>query len=251
MKAIILAAGSSRRLLPLTNGIPKCLLTIGDKTILEHQLDAIDRAGIREAVIVIGYLKEMIIEFIDGSYKGIKKILFVENSEYSTTNTIYSLYLTRNEFLNEDFIYFNGDVLFHRDIVRLLVESEMDNVLAVDYRKCGREEVKFSVNSNNRIIKLSKTIPPSETEGEFIGIAKFGKKITPHFAKALEHHSLKGGKNLFFEKAVEDVLEKAFFFPLDVSQIPNIEIDFPKDLKKAVEEIYPAIINYEKSRCLQ
>jgi len=247
MKAIILAAGASRRLKPLTDGVPKCLLKIGDKTLLEQQLDAIDHAGIGEAVIVVGYFKEMIIDFFGTSYKGIRTVSYVENPDYAVTNTIYSLYLARNHFLNDDFVYFNADVLFQRDIVKLLIECRESNVLAVDYKKCGKEEVKFTTDSKKRIVKLAKTIPVGEAEGEFIGIAKFGKNITIPFAEALERYSTSGERNLFFEKAVEDILDKDLFVPLDVSHIPNIEIDFPADLKKAQEEVYPAILAYDRS----
>lgn len=247
MKAILLAAGASRRLMPLTEKIPKCLIKIGTKSIIEHQLDSIDYAGIKEAVIVVGYLKNMIEDFIGTRYKSIEKIIYVENPDYQSTNTIFSLYLTTSEFINEDFIYFNADVLFHKDIVKLLVNHEGENVLAMDYKKCGEEEVKFTTGTLNRIVKLGKYIPLNEAEGEFIGVAKFGKYITKFFSEALEHYSLKGDKNLFFEKAVEDILDKDIFIPLDVSSIPNIEIDFPEDLEKARNEIYPAILAYEKS----
>jgi choline kinase len=246
MKAVLLAAGASRRLLPHTRDLPKCLIRIGDKTILEHQLDAIDYTGIQEAVIVVGYCKEKIIEFIGPSYKNICTIKYIENEEYASTNTIYSLYLAREEFSQDDFIYFNADVLFHKDIVKLLVEHDSTNVLAVDYKKCGEEEVKFTTNTNNRIVRLSKEISSNEAEGEFIGVAKFGTNITRNFVDALEHHSLNGEKNLFFEKAVEDILHTDLFTPLDVSHIPNIEIDFPEDLERAQKEIYPAIMHYGK-----
>ncbi len=248
MKAILLAAGASRRLKPLTKDTPKCLIRIGEKTILEHQLDAVDNAGIDEAVIVVGYLKDRIIDFLGNRYRSIRRISYIENPDFAVTNTIYSLYLARDFFLGDDFIYFNADVLFHRDIVSLLVSSNEKNVLAMEYKKCGQEEVKFATDAGNRVIKLSKEIPPDEAEGEFIGIAKFGSSISRAFIDTLEIYALRGERNLFFEKAVEDILGIEIFFPLNVTHIPNIEIDFPEDLNRAQEEVYPAIIAYEKSR---
>ena len=247
MKAILLAAGASRRLQPITENTPKCLIKIGGKTILAYQLESVLKAGIKDIVIVVGYLKNKIIDFVNKNYKSFNSVKFIENPEYSTTNTIYSLYLTKNEFINDDFIYFNADVLLHYDIVTKLVDHNGKNVLAVDYKKCGEEEVKFTTNGN-RIVKLGKYIPTSEAEGEFIGVAKFGKNITKDFIKSLEYYSTKGDKNLFFEKAVEDILDKDHFYPLDVSDIPNIEIDFPEDLEEAKNEIYPAIIEYDKRK---
>jgi len=247
MKAILLAAGASRRLQPLTKDTPKCLIRIGEKSIIEHQLDAVEAAGIEEAVIVVGYLKEKIVNFIGHEYRGIRRISYIENPDFALTNTIYSLYLARDCFIDDDFIYFNADVLFHREIVALLVNSGKQNVLAMEYKRCGQEEVKFTTDSQNRVIKLGKEIPLDEAEGEFIGIAKFGSSISHEFIKTLKTYAVRGERNLFFEKAVEDILDRDIFYTLDVTHIPSIEIDFPKDLKKAQEEVYPAIIAYEKS----
>ena len=244
MKAIILAAGASNRLRPLTDEIPKCLIRIGEKSILEYQLDAVSASGMKEAVIVVGYLKHMIQEYIGASYKGIKHISYIENPDYATTNTIYSLYLARGEFRGQDFIYFNADVLMHRDIVEGLVRHVGNNVLAVEYVSCGEEEVKFVTNSDNRIVKLGKYIPAEKAEGEFIGVAKFGSGITESFIEALARYARQGDRDLFFEKAVEDILDQDTFYPLDVTHIPSIEIDYPEDLEKAKEKVYPEIMRY-------
>ncbi|MCK9558827.1 MAG: NTP transferase domain-containing protein, partial [Candidatus Marinimicrobia bacterium] len=69
MRAVILAAGAARRLAPLTDSIPKCLIKIGDKSLLENQLDALQRYGVDETLIVVGYLKEQIMEKIGSQYK--------------------------------------------------------------------------------------------------------------------------------------------------------------------------------------
>ena len=248
MKAIILAAGASKRLLSLTRNLPKCLITVGDKSILEHLLDAVDSAGIDHVVIVVGYLKEKIIDRFGYKYGRNCTITYIENPEYETTNTIYSLYLAKDEFRNDDFIYFNADVLFHKEIVKLLIDHPMKNVLAVDYKQCGEEEVKFTTNSDKRILKLGKHIPADEAEGEFIGIAKFGRNVSEQFIKKLAYYSNKEEKNLFFEKAVEDILETDIFCPLDVTHIPNIEIDFLEDLDAAKKTVYPGIVQYERKR---
>ena len=192
MKAIILAAGASKRLLPLTRNLPKCLIKVGDKSILEHQLDAVEHAGISRAVIVVGYLKEKIIGHVGSSYRSIGTVSYIENPEYETSNTIYSLYLAREEFKDEDFIYFNADVLFHREIVKLLCDYPSRNALAVDYKRCGDEEVKFTTDGNRRIVRLGKEIPPEQAEGEFIGIAKFGSNVSGEFIERLGYYSMRG-----------------------------------------------------------
>ena len=60
MKAVILAAGQGSRLRPAKPGVPKCLLEVGGKTLIEHQLAVIDAQGIRDVVAVVGYKNELI-----------------------------------------------------------------------------------------------------------------------------------------------------------------------------------------------
>ena len=66
MQGLILAAGVARRLYPITEKIPKCLIDIGGKPILSHQLDALGQYNVNEITIVLGYFKEMIVNYIIG-----------------------------------------------------------------------------------------------------------------------------------------------------------------------------------------
>ena len=61
-RAVILAAGVARRLYPMTREHPKCLVRVGERSILEHQLTALERAGVRDVTLVVGYRREEIME---------------------------------------------------------------------------------------------------------------------------------------------------------------------------------------------
>ena len=90
MKTVILAAGMGTRLGAHTQGNPKSLLNIDGSTLLERSLTNLGDAGIRDAVIVLGFRGEAIIELIGNKYKGID-ITYVENPEYENTGNMYSL----------------------------------------------------------------------------------------------------------------------------------------------------------------
>ena len=68
MKAVILAAGVSRRLYPLTYDMPKCLIKVGEKPIINHQLDSLKNSGINDIIIVVGYHREILIDHINTNY---------------------------------------------------------------------------------------------------------------------------------------------------------------------------------------
>jgi len=241
MKAVILAAGAARRLAPLTNTIHKSLLKIGDRCILEHQLDALERYGVGEALLVVGYLKEQIMQTFGTAYKNMT-LNYLENPQYATTNTVYSLWLARDFFLAEDFVYCNADVIFHHHLVQRLLSAPYSTALGIEIKTCGEEEVKVIVGADQRIRRIGKKLNPVECLGEFVGIAKFGAELTVDFAHSLEEVIQEGQSMSFFEAAVDRILEKHAMHSVDISDIPVIEIDFPEDLEKARRQILPQII---------
>ncbi len=198
MKAVILAAGMGRRLASMGWDQPKCLLTIGKTTLLGNILDSIAARGVREAVIVVGYRRELVER--EASRHGISCV-FVENADFATTNTIYSLFLAR-EHLTDDFFYFNADVWFDPRVLDLLIDTSgdedvvgnsppyevgaigraddggvADGVLVVDEKRCGEEEVKVVVGDGGRVLQIGKALDPADCAGEFVGIARFNRSM--------------------------------------------------------------------------
>lgn len=92
MIGVILAAGMAKRLRPLTDNSPKCLLRVGERSLLQRTVDALIAGGIDELVVVTGYLRNLIEDFLKANYPQLK-ISFIDNPDYATTNNIYSLWL--------------------------------------------------------------------------------------------------------------------------------------------------------------
>jgi choline kinase len=229
MRAIILAAGSGRRLAPMGWDKPKCLLRFGSQTLLDNIVASLLESGIDELAIVVGYKKELVIESLKQH-----PIQFnvVVNPDYEETNTINSLYLVR-DYLDEDFLYFNADVLFDRAIIPRLLAYE-GSVLAVEEKVCGQEEVKVIVDADRRILKIGKTFAPEECLGEFVGIGKFCRSVCPDMVASLcRYNEELHESNLFFEAAVNDILEHHFLLALSIGKLFAIEIDCPEDYLSA------------------
>lgn len=132
MRAIILAAGRSRRIRSLTEDRPKCLLDLGGSTILGYQLNAILSCGIERVTIVTGYLKERIDEFLNEVGYSDLCVETLVNFEYETTDNAYSLALALNESSEEHIIVLDGDIIFEVPLLRNLAESESENALLID-----------------------------------------------------------------------------------------------------------------------
>jgi len=231
MRAVILAAGASKRLYPATVDLPKCLLDINGSTLLDHQLRTLKSLNIREINLVVGFKQEAIKSVIKERWSSLN-ITYTENPNFATTNTIYSLWLAR-DFLKEDFLYFNGDVLCHKDVVKRLIDSEHDTCLALDIKDCGEEEVKIILDDEDKVLHIGKDISIKDAVGEYTGVSKHGKASNALFLKTLNEFIHAGKKNLYFESVLNDVVKSNAAYTEDISDLPFIEIDFPEDLETA------------------
>jgi len=232
MKAIILAAGVSRRLYPLTYDTPKCLIKVGPKPIIDYQLQALKNAGIKDVVVVVGYFREAIISHLEKSWPSFN-FKFCINDHFFETNTAYSLNLCGPALGQTELLLMNGDVLYPDLVLNRIIESVHESVLAVDVKPCGREEVKVIEELNNRIVAMGKELIEDNSLGEFIGVAKFSKIFTGLLFDSLERLIASGGKSDYFEAAIQPLLADQELYYEDVSDLPCIEIDFEEDLKQA------------------
>jgi choline kinase len=232
MKSVILAAGVSRRLYPLTYEMPKCLMKVGDKAILDRQLKTLQSSNISEVIIVVGYYRELIVDYVKSHYNDLN-VKFVINHHYFETNTAYSLRLCNDFINNEPFILMNADVLYPKEVLTRVIDSNYNTVLAVDIKPCGREEVKVVEGEGKRIVAIGKELIEDNSLGEFIGVAKFSKNISSKFMNSLDRLISSGGNSDYFEAAIHPLMSEHDIYYEDISDLPCIEIDFVEDLEKA------------------
>ena len=232
MKAIILAAGVSRRLYPLTYEIPKCLIEVGDKPILNHQLEALESCGITDIIMVLGYYREAIMTHVQSQFPDIN-FEFVINHHYFETNTAYSLRLCNKSLNGNPFVLMNADVLYPKEVLKRVINSAYDTALAVEIKPCGREEVKVIEGENNRLVAIGKELIESNSLGELIGVAKFSAEFSVAFENSLDRLIAAGGTADYFEAAIHPLMADHKVYYEDVSDLPCIEIDFIEDLEKA------------------
>ena len=116
MKAIILCGGKGTRMRPLTLTIPKPLLEIDGKTILEYVFENLRRNEIEEAILTVGYLKEKIIEYFKDKDMGLKVDYLEEEKEQNTAGSIIPL----KEKMSEDFIVMMGDQITNINLKKLV-----------------------------------------------------------------------------------------------------------------------------------
>jgi choline kinase len=234
VKALILAAGTASRLRPLTENMPKCLLKIGDKCLLERTIDALLANNIHDLTIVTGFFCGQIEHFVSESFPQLH-VDFIYNERYEYTNNIYSLWLAKASMRGDGFLLLDSDILFDKELVTILLNSSAPDSLALNRHPLGEEEIKVIVDSDNRVTEISKTCDIHAAIGESIGI----EKISSSYAKALfDELDLMIGKenleNVFYEKAFERLIPKGKMFEIvDTTDIFSMEIDTLEDYMEA------------------
>ena len=240
MKAVILAAGIASRLRPLTNDRPKCLLQIGDRSLLQRSVDALLQQGVKEFVVVTGYRKEQIEAFLKQQYKG-ASFTFIFNERYASTNNIYSLYLARPEVEGQEILLLDSDIVFDPLIVERLLGSDHGNVLALNRHPLGEEEMKVVPDIEGKVKEISKTCAISDAIGESIGIERMSEAYTAALFKELELMIEKEGQdNIFYERAFERLIPQGHTFWIeDTSDLFSTELDTVEDFNSA-KDLIPA-----------
>ena len=231
MKAIILAAGMGSRIRPYTDNCPKSLLKITGKTILEMMISHITDCGINEIIIVVGYLQDKIKDYVKEKFPNLD-VHFVTNEKYSETNTGYSLMLTEDWINGSTFIKFDADVVFDKNILNKLIESEYKNCLCIDKNiNLDAEEIKVIVDGKTRVVKANKTVDPNDAIGESIGIERIsGETARLLFAELKIMMADKKNYQEYYEEAYERLIEKLIpFHTLDISDLKWTEIDTHED----------------------
>lgn len=241
MKAVLLAAGSSTRLYPLTADTPKCLLKVGGQTLLEHQLDALARCAVTEVVVVTGYLSHLIEEKIE-SFKNRYPFVFsfVSNPRFASTNNIYSLAVAQESLLGHAFLCLHADVLFHPQILQVGARATDDVCLIAD-REALDETMKLRARGND-VVTVGKHVTMEEASGTFLGLAKFSEEGSHRMFAEVERLIEAGETNLYFTAGIECLIAANFPVRVEfISGLPWIEIDFAEELEHARAQVYDLI----------
>ena len=234
MIGVILAAGMAKRLRPLTDTKPKCLLKVGNRTLLERTVRAMQQAGIKEFVVVTGYRGEMIREFLENlDYLDKPTFTFLHNTDYEHNNNIYSLWMAGEVVRGKDFLLMDSDILCDPAAVVAIAQ--------LNRHACGEEEIKVIVDADNHITEINKTCNPADAIGESVGIEKMTAEYSEAIYKELDQMIVKEGLiDIFYERAFERLIPQGHTFKVvDTTNYFSYELDTPEDFQRA-QELIPA-----------
>ncbi|HMI84245.1 MAG TPA: NTP transferase domain-containing protein [Polyangiaceae bacterium] len=214
MRPIIIGAGRGSRLEHLTDEIPKTLVPVMGRPILEWVLEALAEGGFtrKDVIFICGYRAEV----IKARYP---EFTYVENRDWEHNNILLSL-LTAREHLREGFVSTYADIIYRGAVVRGLVASPHSKVLGCDTdwrrRYVGRTrhpetDAEKMRAEGERIVELSRNIAPEQASGEFIGVAKFSADGALEVLDAFDRVRERFAGQVFREKRT---FEKAYLIDL-------------------------------------
>jgi choline kinase len=244
MKAIILAAGVARRLAPITDRTHKCLLPVGERPLLTRMLSALDWAGVRETVLVVGHCADQVRETA-GRRVGRMAVRYVENPDY-TKGSVLSLFAARQH-LTEPALVMDADVLFPREFLRRLLAAPAPSAFLIDrgFQDTG-EEVKYYTRGD-RVTALGKKVVPDSWQmvGEGVGFFKCGAEAGPELVGLLERVIIDTDGRSEYEDALHLLVQRHHVGWADVTGLPWTEIDFAEDLRRARDDILPQVVRLD------
>jgi phosphoenolpyruvate phosphomutase len=190
VRAVIIAAGSGKSLLPLTEHRPKCMLDIKGRSILERQIDTLRASGIHDIVVVRGYRKETV---------NLPGVRYYDNDRYEATGELVSLFAAETE-LRGRILFLYSDILFEPAILEKLLRSEADCAAVVDRawvdqrdrllplskpldlvitRRAPQTGLRaMPAGGEDTLVRIGQRLVPEEATGEFIGMALFSERGT-------------------------------------------------------------------------
>jgi choline kinase len=244
MKGILIAAGLGTRLGQHTTGTPKCLLPVGSKTMLEHQVAAFRACGIDEIVVINGFQAER--------FPSDLGVTYVTNTRYRQNNILNSL-MWAEEFMDGGFVASYSDLVYEAEMVRNLLGASGEIVISVDDTWKQRyahlafhppEAVeKVAYDQDLRLSEIGKGIS-NDAPGEFIGLLRCASAAVAGFREAFarakaEHWGKPFVRAADFEKAyLTDFLQYLIDAGTPVhatiaSGITWVEVDTAEDLELA------------------
>ena len=245
MRAIILGAGSGSRMGQHTRDIPKVLLDINGKSILERQISLLREHGVNEIFVVTGYKREKHV---------LKDIEYIFNPRYSETEQLASMMVARTK-ISDDVLIIFGDIIFDSQVLQQILASNDDIAIAIDldWEKSYNERLgnpksladKVLINQK-KILQISAKETSfdieSQTIGEFLGVIKLsanGSRIIIKKYEELEKsyvgkfHDADSFKKAKLVDILQELIDsKIEIYPITISG-KWCEIDTPEDLERA------------------
>lgn len=237
MKTIILSAGQGRRLLPFTERVPKCMLTVQGRPLIGWQIDTLARCGIEDITVVVGFGADQLEARLAKLY-GPHRIRILYNPFFAFTDNLVSCWVARVE-MQEDFLLLNGDTLFEMAVLeRLLAAPQRPVTLAVDCKDHYDDDDMKVIRDGERLVHVGKKLPLDRVDAESIGMMTFRGEGPRLFRENLER-ALRNPQALkqWYLSLIDELANRGVVWTQSIQGLGWTEVDCPADLERATRQV--------------
>ena len=239
MKALILAAGFGKRLQPITNKIPKSMVSVNKTPLLCNALNNVTALGISEVGIVVGHMADYIREQIGNEWNGVP-IRYFENERYLETNNVVSLYKAA-EFCDDDMLMLECDIYYHKEMLEKLMAGEGDcTILVSPFNPLTMDGSVIRVEGDKALALIlgkwqGENFDYTKTR-KTVNMYKFKKEfIKDKYMPLVRWYVECMGENSYYEKVLGSLMyyRECDFRIVEVPEDMWCEVDDEYDLKRA------------------
>lgn len=228
-KAVIVAAGLSSRLYPLTLNKPKGLLPIGNQGLLERSIRILREHDINDIAIVTGFEREQIMQQFGDT------VTYIQNPFYKECNNMGSLWFAKDFVENEPFVHLHGDIIYTEKLfsnaLKRFISRKNDIELVTDFFYSDEESMKVRCTPEKFLIESNKQIPLCESAGEWIGITFI--RASNALFDCMERIMFNEGLHFYDTHAFTELAKTHKIFCSSTERELWVEIDFLEDYQQA------------------
>lgn len=229
-RAIILSAGQGKRLLPLTETRPKCLVEVSGRSLLAWQLGRLEAAGVEEAVVVTGFRADAVETEV--AHLDLKMpVRLVYNPFFAVADNLASCWIVRGQF-DREVLLLNGDTLFGPGVAERLMSAPPAEITVTIDRKPGYDADDMKVlTKDGRLVAIGKTIETYDAES--IGFLRFSPAGAARFQAGVEEALRRPeGLKRWYLSVIDELARSGV--DVRVQSVEGLqwgEMDFPEDVE--------------------
>jgi choline kinase len=200
--ALLLAAGTGRRLSPLTDSAHKSLTEVNGVPILRQQIACLEQWGFEHLIVVVGHQGEQIRDFLEGCVTDLK-VEYVHNPQYQTTNNVYSLWLAR-ESIEQPFLLLECDLFFEAG---LLADMRYPDRVAVATKQPWMHGTTVTLDDSQQVVafQLGNSVQQGPAAYKTVNIYSLSLSTWHEVRRRLESHISSGRVNDYYEAIFHDM----------------------------------------------
>ena len=243
----MLAAGMGKRLSEYTQNHTKCMVEVAGKKLVDRAIEAVQAAGIKKFIFVVGYQGANLIDYLQQKYQNTDlKFEFIFNHDYATTNNIYSFFLAKDLVEQDDTILLESDLIYNPKLIKDIINDPHHNLAVIAKYKDWMDGTVVTCNDFNpqqhggpiNVFISKQDMNPADLASYYktVNIYKFDRTFTREiYYPVLETYMHAHGVNNYYEAPLKDIVQSSpsVLFGYEIGDLPWYEIDNAQDLAAA------------------